>query len=75
MFTYEVNHFALSYDSTSGALTNKVNIRQQITVDPSGNELSGTFTINIFNATATQQVDHLVGTIAATRVTVDQTTP
>jgi len=75
MFTYEVNHFALSYDGTSGALVNKVNIREQITLDPSGDQYSGTFTINIFNAAGTQQVDHLVGNIAATRVTIGQTTP
>lgn len=75
MFTYEVNHFALSYDATSGSLANKVNIREQITMDPSGNQFSGTFTIDIYNADGTQQVDHLAGNIAATRVTVDQTTP
>jgi hypothetical protein len=75
MFTYEVNHFALSYDGTSGALVNKINIREQITLDPSGNQFSGTFTINIFNAAGTQQVDQIAGTIAATRVTVDQNTP
>ena len=75
MFTYELNHFALSYDATSGALANKVNIREQITLDPSGNEYGGTFIIAIFNADGTQQVDQLVGTIAATRVTVDQTAP
>lgn len=75
MFTYEVNHFALSYDGTSGALVNKINIREQITLDPSGNQFSGTFTITIFNAAGTQQVDQIAGTIAATRVTVDQMTP
>ena len=75
MFTYEVNHFALSYDATSGALANKVNIREQVTLGPSGNELSGAFTIDIYNAAGTQQVDHVAGTIAGTRVTVDQTTP
>ncbi len=75
MFTYEVNHFALSYNSSTGALANKVNIREQITLSPSGNEFSGTFTINVYDVTGTQQVDHLVGTIAATRVTVDQTLP
>jgi hypothetical protein len=75
MFTYEVNHFALSYDSTSGMLANKVNIREQIALDPSGNELSGAFTIDIYNAAGAQKVDHVAGTIAATRVTVDQITP
>jgi len=74
-FTYEVNHFALSYDATSGALAANVNVREQITLDPSGNEFSGTFTINIYNPTSGQQVDHLAGNIAATRVTVDQTIP
>jgi len=75
IFTYEVNHFALSYNASTGALANKVNIREQITLSPSGNEYSGTFTINIYDATGMQQVDHIVGTIAATRVTVDQTQP
>jgi hypothetical protein len=75
MFTYTVNHFALSYDATTGALANKVNIREQITLDPSGNEISGTFTITIYDAAGTQQVDQIGGTIAATRVTIDQTLP
>jgi hypothetical protein len=75
MFTYEVNHFALSYNTTTGALAAKVNIREQITLDPSGNQYTGTFTINIYDPTGQQQVDHIVGTIMATRVTVDQTTP
>lgn len=75
MFTYTVNHFALSYDGTSGALVAKINIREQITLDPSGDQYSGTFTINAFNPAGTQQVDHVAGTIAATRVTIDQTTP
>lgn len=75
MFTYEVNHFALSYNATTGGLANKINIREQITLSPSGNEFSGTFTINVYDVTGTQQVDHVVGTIAATRVTVDQTQP
>jgi hypothetical protein len=74
-FTYEVNHFALSYDPTSGNLVNKINIREQVTLDPSGDQFSGTFTITIFNAAGTQQVDKVTGNIAATRVTVDQTTP
>jgi hypothetical protein len=75
MFTYEVNHFALSYNSTTGALAAKVNIREQITLDPSGNQYTGTFVINVYDPTGAQQVDHIAGTIMATRVTVDQTTP
>jgi hypothetical protein len=68
--TYEVNHFALSYDATSGALTNVVNIREQATLSPSGDSFSGAFTIDIYD-TKGNHVDHLGGTINATRVTVD----
>ena len=75
MFTSRGESFRARYDPTSGALLNKINIREQITFDPSGNELGGVFTVDIYNAAGTQQVDHLAGTIAATRVTVDQTTP
>jgi hypothetical protein len=74
-FSYELNHWALSYDATSQVLTTKVNIQEQITLDPSGNEFAGTFTINVFNATTGVQVDSLTGTLAGQRVTVDQTTP
>ena len=72
--TYEVNHFALSYDLTSQALTNYVNIREQITLSPSGDSYAGTFTITIFD-THGNQVDQVVGTTSATRVTVDTTVP
>jgi hypothetical protein len=75
MFNYEVNHFALSYNAATGVLAAKVNIREQVTLDPSGNEFSGTFAIDIYDAISGQQVDHQVGNITATRVTVDQTTP
>jgi hypothetical protein len=74
-FSYELNHWALSYDATSQVLTTKVNILQQVTLDPSGNEFTGTFTITVFNATTGVQVDRLTGTLAGQRVTVDQTTP
>lgn len=74
-FTYELNHFALSYDATSGMLTAKVDIREQVTLDPSGNEFSGTFTITVYNPTTGVQVDQVVGTLAGQRITVDQTTP
>jgi len=68
--TFEVNHFALSYDATSGALLNVVNIRDQATLSPSGDSFSGTFTIDVYD-TKGNRVDHVGGTINATRVTVD----
>jgi hypothetical protein len=74
-FNYELNHFALSYDATTGALNGKVNIHEQITLDPSGNEYAGTFTITMYDPTSGQQVAQVLGTLSATRITVDQTTP
>ncbi len=74
-FSYELNHWALSYEATSQALTTKVNILEQVTLDPSGNEFTGTFTITVFNANTGAQEDRLTGTLAGQRVTVDQTTP
>jgi len=72
--TYQLNHFALSYDAVSGNLINKVNIREVITLDPSGNTYSGTFTIDIFDVNG-NHLDHLAGNVAAQRITVDTTTP
>ncbi len=74
-FTYELNHFALSYDPASGDLTGKADIREQVTLDPSGNEFTGTFTIDTYDPATGVKVDHIAGTVAAQRVTVDQTTP
>lgn len=70
--TYEVNHFALSYNATTGVLANYVNIREQLTLSPSGNSFTGTFTIDIYD-TSQNHVDHIAGDITATRVTVDST--
>jgi len=75
VFTYEINHFALSYSADTGALAAKVNIREQITIDPSGFAYAGTFTIDAYDPTSGQKVDHIAGTISATRVTTDQTQP
>ncbi len=74
-FTYELNHIALGYDASSGQLNGKSIIHEQVTLDPSGNEYSGTFTITTFNPTTGVQVGQITGTVAAKRFTVDQTTP
>lgn len=68
--TYELNHFAFQYDATTGDLTGTANIRYQLTLSPSGDSLTGTFTIDVYDTKANLQ-DHLAGTLSATRVTVD----
>ena len=70
--TYEVNHFPLSYNATSGALANLINVREQLTLSPSGDSLTGTFTTDVYD-TKGNHVDHVGGNVIATRVTVDTT--
>ncbi len=71
---YELNHFALSYNAATQALSNYVNIREQVTLSPSGDSYSGAFTIDIYD-TKGNHVDHLAGSITGTRLTVDSTLP
>jgi hypothetical protein len=71
---YEVNHFALSYDATSGALAANVNIHEQVTLSPSGDSYTGTFTIDVYDLKG-NHVDHIAGTLQGTRLTVDSGVP
>jgi len=73
-YTYQLNHFALSYDGTSGLLNGKVNISESVTLSPGGTRYSGTITITAFDPKG-NQVDQLTGQVSATRITVDTTTP
>jgi hypothetical protein len=73
-YTYQLNHFALSYDGTSGLLTGKVIIAETITLSPGGTRYSGALTITTFDTNG-NQVDQLTGQVSATRITVDTTTP
>jgi hypothetical protein len=73
--TYQLTHFALSYDAASGNLNGKVVIQEQVTVSPGGTKYTGTFTIDVYDPKTGAPVDHVAGTVAATRLTVDSTTP
>jgi len=68
--TYELNHFALSYSSLNQELVNYVNIHENLTLSPSGDSFTGTFTIDIYD-TNQNPMGHIAGNITATRVTVD----
>ena len=71
MNEFQVNHFALSYDTT-GVYTGIINILETITVSPGGTRYSGTFTINAYD-TKGNQVNHLTGQLTGERVTIDTT--
>jgi hypothetical protein len=69
--TYKLNHFALSSD-LNGNLVGPANIREDVTLDASGNSYGGTFSIDQFDLSG-HTLAHIVGTIKATRITVDTT--
>jgi hypothetical protein len=70
-FTYELNHFALGFD-TSSNFVGPAQIREQITVDKKGNTYAGTFTIDQYDPTGTLLAE-VKGNVTATRITVDTT--
>jgi hypothetical protein len=72
--TFELNHFPIAFNPTSGAVANYINIREQNTLSPSGDSYTGTFTEDIYDPKG-NHVDHLAGTVAATRMTVDSSFP
>jgi hypothetical protein len=79
-FTYRLNHFAWFANDTANAPggignpTGPTRILQQVTLDPDGKHYSGTFTLDAYDTSGTQ-VAHIVGVIAATRITVNTTVP
>ncbi|MGB6944109.1 MAG: hypothetical protein WBE37_17045 [Bryobacteraceae bacterium] len=72
--TFELNHFPIAFDATTGAVANYINIREQVTLSPSSDSFTGTFTEDIYDPKG-NQVDHLAGTVSATRITVDSAFP
>jgi hypothetical protein len=72
--TFELNHFPIAFNPTTGDVANYINIREQVTLSPSGDSYTGTFTEDVYNPSG-QQVDHVAGNIVATRITVDSSFP
>jgi len=69
--TYKLNHFALSSD-LHGKLIGPANIREEVTLDASGNSYTGKFTIDQFDLNG-NTLAHVAGNISATRITIDTT--
>lgn len=68
---YRLNHYALSYDQVTGALNAKVNIKENVVLDPRGNSFGGTFTIDAYDPKNGTLLQHVGGTITGQRVTVN----
>ena len=80
--TYKLNHFALAWafdanapvtgPGTGGAIfVGPANIREQVTVDPSGNNYEGTFTLVQYEPDGITVLATITGTVTATRITAD----
>jgi hypothetical protein len=69
--TYKLNHYALSWDSTGTVLVGPANIREKVTVDRSRNHYSGAFSIDQYATDGKTLLEHVVGKVTATRITVD----
>jgi hypothetical protein len=80
--TYKLNHFALAWafdasnpgtgPGTGGAdFVGPANIREQVTVDRSGNSYEGTFTLVQYEPDGITVVATITGTVTATRITAD----
>ncbi len=72
--TYEINHFPIAFDPTTGKVANYINLREQDTLSPSGDSFAGTFTEDVYDAVG-NHVDHIAGTVSAERLTVDSAFP
>ncbi len=69
--TFKLNHFALSWSPDGSTFVGPGNIREEVTVDRSGNRFFGTFSVVQYDATELSVLAHVVGTVTGTRVTAD----
>ena len=72
-FHYRLNHIALSYD-TAGNMNARVNIKEDVTLDPRGNEFSGPFTLDVYGPNGGGSIlQHVAGRVVGKRVTITTT--
>jgi hypothetical protein len=72
--TYQLNHFALNYDPTTGTLLGKISVVETVTLSPGGTQYSGTLVYTVYD-TKGNKTDSLTGQVTAERITVDTETP
>jgi hypothetical protein len=69
--SYELNHFALSFDS-SGNFVGPTQIREKIALAKKADQYTGTFKIDQYDPSGTL-LQEVVGQVKAMRITVDTT--
>lgn len=68
--SYRLNHYALSSSADGSTLIGIANIKEDVTLDSTGDAFSGTWSLNQMDM-AGNTVFSAAGTVVATRVTVD----
>ena len=68
--TFKLNHVALSWDPSGTTFVGPANIREVVTVDGTGNNYSGTFTLTQYDTNGNVLVQ-VLGVISAQRITAD----
>jgi hypothetical protein len=68
--TFRLNHVALSWDASGMNLVGPASIREEVTVDQTGNAYTGTFTIDQFD-NAGNTLAHVTGRVTGQRITVN----
>ncbi len=69
--SFKLNHYALSWDDTGTAFVGPANIREQVTVDRSGDHYTGTFTLTQYSTDETTILAQVKGVVTATRISAD----
>jgi hypothetical protein len=69
-WTYQMNHFGVSYDSTGQNLVGPARIQQWLTLDARGNATTGRFTIDQYDESGNLRA-HVQGKVTGTRVTME----
>ena len=68
--TFRLNHVALSWDTSGLNFVGPASIKEQVTVDRTGNGYTGTFTIDQFDASG-NVLAHITGEVTGRRITVN----
>ena len=68
--TFKLNHRALSWDTSGVNFVGPATIKEQVTVDRTGNRYKGTFTIDQFD-TSGNVLAHVAGEVTGHRITVN----
>jgi hypothetical protein len=66
--SYHLKHFPLAYNPATGQLAAKIILTEDVTVGRGGDSFSGPFTLDVYDPTGANLLQHVAGTITGKRV-------